>query len=82
MIEWTLSPASLGSASPASRAGHGEDGVKDGGLLQVDAAADDHRPTDPAWTRLRCAAPGAAACLLTVDFRVSRSGPCGDAVRA
>src|SRR5512132_714822 len=35
---------------------------------------DAHRP---AWTRLRCAAPGAAACLLTVDFRIShrRAGP-------
>ena len=24
----------------------------------------------PAWTRLRCAAPGAAACLLIMDFRI------------
>ena len=28
--------------------------------------------TDPAWTRLRCAPPGAAAYPLTVDFRISR----------
>jgi hypothetical protein len=37
-----------------------------------------NRPPDPAasihpaWTRLRCAAPGAAVCLLTVDFRIRR----------
>jgi len=28
------------------------------------------------------AAPGATACLLVVDFRISRSSPCGDAARA
>jgi hypothetical protein len=33
-------------------------------------------------TRLRSAPPGAAACPLTVDFRISRGSPCGDAVRA
>ena len=28
-------------------------------------------PIDAAWTRLRCAAPGAAACPRTIDFRIS-----------
>jgi transposase len=27
-------------------------------------------PIHPAWTRLRCTAPGAAACLRTVNFRI------------
>ena len=36
----------------------------------------------PAWTRLRCAAPGAAACPLTVDFRISSMSPLGGAVPA
>src|SRR5512133_2816234 len=36
----------------------------------------------PAWTRLRCAPPGAAACLLIVDFRISRGVPRGRRVSA
>src|ERR671910_395044 len=36
--------------------------------LEPAACVGAHRP---AWTRLRCAAPGAAACLRTVDFRIS-----------
>jgi len=36
-----------------------------------------------AWTRLRCAPPGAAANPLTVNFRISRGAPfVGDAVQA
>jgi transposase len=40
------------------------------------------RRASTAWTRLRCAAPGAAACLLIVDFRISQGVPAGDAVPA
>jgi transposase len=47
--------------------------------LEPAACVGAHRP---AWTRLRCAAPGAAACLRTVKFRISRRVPGGGAVRA
>jgi hypothetical protein len=33
-----------------------------------------HQHLDSAWTRLRCAPPGAAACPLTVNFRTSAGG--------
>ena len=46
----------------------------------------DPAPIHPAWTRLRCAPPGAAACLLTRDFRIRMKSQvqvlaCGAAMR-
>jgi hypothetical protein len=35
----------------------------------------DPAPIPPAWTRLRCAAPGAAACPRIVDFRIRPPWP-------